>query len=119
MQKSIAYIVSILFYVLSAFSESGSTASGAIRGDVFTKGTNREPAVLPGVPIVLHRPTTKETESDAEGAFANANALGKFANRICELLKSFEDDPEILLTEDDRKWLNAMDCAFGRKVHRA
>jgi hypothetical protein len=37
---------------------------------VFTKGTNGEPAVLPGVRIVLHGPITKETESDARGAFA-------------------------------------------------
>ena len=36
----------------------------------FTKGTNGEPAVLPGVLIVLHGPVTKETESDAKGAFA-------------------------------------------------
>lgn len=42
----------------------------AIRGDVFTKGTNGEPAVLPGVRGVLHGPITKETESDAQGAFA-------------------------------------------------
>jgi hypothetical protein len=41
----------------------------------------------------------------------------KFANNICERLNSFDDDPELFLTEDDRKWLKAMDCAFGRKVH--
>ena len=39
-----------------------------------------------------------------------------FANEICELLNSFEDDPEIFLTEHDRKWLKAMDRAFSRKV---
>ncbi len=42
-----------------------------------------------------------------------------FANEICELLNSFEDDPEIFLTERDRKWLKAMDRAFGRKVQYA
>jgi Carboxypeptidase regulatory-like domain len=41
-----------------------------LSGDVFTKGTNGEPAVLPGVRIVLLGPITKETESDAQGAFA-------------------------------------------------
>ena len=70
MRKSVAYVVSILLFVLPAFAQSGSTASGSIRGDVFTKGTNGEPAVLPGVLIVLHGPITMETESDAKGAFA-------------------------------------------------
>jgi len=42
----------------------------------------------------------------------------EFANEICDLLNSFEDDPHIFLTEHDRKWLKAMDRAF-RKVQRA
>src|ERR1700688_4208552 len=70
MRESVPYVVSILLFVLPAFAQTGSTASGSIRGDVFTKGTNGEPAVLPGVLIVLHGPITKETESDAKGAFA-------------------------------------------------
>src|SRR5712672_3346525 len=70
MRARVAYVASILLFVLPALAQSGSTASGSIRGDVFTKGTNGEPAVLPGVLIVLHGPTTKETESDAKGAFA-------------------------------------------------
>jgi hypothetical protein len=70
MRAWVAYIVSILPFVLPAFAQNGSIASGSIRGDVFTKGTNGEPAVLPGVVIVLHGPITKETESDAKGAFA-------------------------------------------------
>jgi hypothetical protein len=70
MRGSVAYVVSILLFVLPAFSQSGSAESGSIRGDVFTKGTNGEPAVLPSVLIVLRGPVTKETESDAQGAFA-------------------------------------------------
>src|ERR1700687_3387320 len=70
MRKSAAYVVSSLLFVLPAFAQNGSIASGSIRGDVFTKGTNGEPAVLPSVRIVLHGPITKETESDAQGAFA-------------------------------------------------
>src|SRR6266702_4058005 len=70
MREWVAYVVSILLFVLPAFAQSGSTASGSIRGDVFTKGANGEPAVLPGVLIVLHGPITTETESDAQGAFA-------------------------------------------------
>jgi hypothetical protein len=41
-----------------------------------------------------------------------------FANEICDLLNSMEDDPHIFLTEHDRKWLKAIDRAF-RKVHHA
>ena len=70
MRESVAYVVSILLFVLPAFPQSAATASGSIRGDVFTKGTNGEHAVLPGVLIVLHGPLTKETKSDAKGAFA-------------------------------------------------
>jgi len=70
MRKSFAHVVAILLFVLPAFAQSGSTASGSIRGDVFTKGTNGEPAVVPGAQIVLRGPVTKETESDAQGAFA-------------------------------------------------
>jgi hypothetical protein len=42
----------------------------------------------------------------------------EFANEICDLLNSLEDDPHIFLTEHDRKWLRAMDRAF-RKVQHA
>ncbi len=91
-----AYVVSIVLFALPAFAQSGSTASGSIRGDVFTKGTNGEPAVLPGVLILLHGPITKETESDAKGAFAvdglppgayqiEANAPGLYAALAMEV----------------------------------
>ena len=70
MRAWVAYVASILLFVLPAFAQDGSIASGSIRGDVFTKGTNGEPAVLPGALIVLHGPIIKETESDAKGAFA-------------------------------------------------
>src|SRR6266576_1532916 len=70
MRESVAYVVSILLFVLPAFAQSGSPASGSIIGDVFTKGTNGEPAVVPGAQIVLRGPVTKETESDGQGTFA-------------------------------------------------
>jgi hypothetical protein len=96
MRKSAAYVVSSLLFVFPAFAQTGSTASGSIRGDVFTKGTNGELAVLPGVLIVLHGPITKETESDAKGAFAvdglspgtyqiEANAPGLYAALAVEV----------------------------------
>jgi hypothetical protein len=99
MRESVPYVVSILLFVLPAFAQTGSTASGSIRGDVFTKGTNGEPAVLPSVLIVLHGPITKETESDAKGAFAvdglppgtyqiEANAPGLYAAVAVEVSDS-------------------------------
>ena len=40
-----------------------------------------------------------------------------FANEVCDLLNSLEDDPHIFLTEHDRKWLKAMDRAFRKVKH--
>src|SRR2546429_9564450 len=96
MRESVAYVVSILLFVLPAFAQNGSTSSGSIRCDLFTKATNGDPAVLPGVLIVLHGPITKETESDAKGAFAvdglppgtyqiEANAPGLYAALAAEV----------------------------------
>ena len=62
--------MAILLFLGLGFAQGSSPALGSVRGDVFTKGTNGEPAVLPSVRIVLHGPITKETESDALGAFA-------------------------------------------------
>jgi Carboxypeptidase regulatory-like domain len=183
--------LSILLSLVAAFAQGASLAYGSIRGEVFTKSANGEPAVLSGVGIVLHGPVTKDTESDAQGAFAvdglppgnyeiEANAPGLYAALAVEVsagtsstlqvemngtaatssvtvtetdasvaeeseyntisqpvvekdptqeekieswrpqpLHCFEDGPGIFLTEDDRKWLKAMDCAFSRKVHHA
>src|SRR3984885_6347196 len=87
MRALIEIALAILLLLGLGFAQGTSPAFGSIRGDVFTKGTNGEPAVLPGVRIVLHGPITRETESDAQGAFAidglspgtyqiEANALG-------------------------------------------
>jgi hypothetical protein len=62
--------IGMLLFLGLGFAQGSSLAFGSIRGDVFMKGTNGEPAVLPGVRIVLHGPINKETESDAQGAFA-------------------------------------------------
>src|ERR1700681_2351512 len=70
MRTSIGIDLAILLLLGLGFAQGSSLALGSIRGDVFTKGTNGEPAVLPGARIVLRGPITKETESDAQGAFA-------------------------------------------------
>src|ERR1700693_6280478 len=90
MRALIGIALAILLFLGLGFAQGGSPVFGSIRGDVFTKGINGEPAVLPGVRIVLHGPITKETESDAKGAFAvdglppgtyqiEANAPGLYA----------------------------------------
>ena len=70
MRTLIGIALAILLFLRLGFAQGSSPAPGSIKGDVFAKGTNGEPAVLPRVRIVLHGPITKETESDALGAFA-------------------------------------------------
>src|ERR1700751_4621119 len=70
MRTLIGIAFTMLLFLPLGFAQGTSPAVGSIRGDFFTKDTNGEPAVLPGVRIVLHGPITKETESDAQGAFA-------------------------------------------------
>ena len=138
MRKPTAYVVSFLLFLLPAFAQSDSTASGSIRGDVFTKGTNGEPAVLPRTRIVLRGPMTKETESDARGAFAidglppgtyqiEANAPYFFAALAVKVSTDTSSTVPVEMnaaavastTSPQLTRLKAMDCAFGRKVHHA
>src|SRR5271168_1236541 len=70
MRTLIGIALAILLFLRLGFAQGSSPAPGSIKGDVFAKGTNGEPAVLPRVRLVLHGPITKETESDALGAFA-------------------------------------------------
>ena len=138
MREWVTYVVSILLFVLPAFAQSGSTASGSITGEVFTKGTNGEPAVLPGVLIVLHGPITTETESDAQGAFAidglppgtyqiEANAPRLYAALAVEVSAGTSSTVPVEMNvaavtgtmSPQLTQLKAMDCAFSRKVHHA
>src|SRR5712691_2396879 len=138
MRAWVAYVVSILLFVLPTFAQNGSIASGSIRGDVFTKGTNGEPAVLPGVLIVLHGPITKETESDAKGAFGvdglppgtyqiESNAPGLYAALAVEVRAGTSSTVPVGMnvaavtstTSPQLTRLKAMDCAFSRKVYHA
>src|SRR6266550_3902790 len=69
--RRISFIVfSTLALLVPCFPQDRPATSGSIRGNVFTTTQNGEPAVLPGARIVLHGLVNKETESDAQGAFA-------------------------------------------------
>jgi len=143
MRTLIGIALSILLLLLPALAQSGSTASGPIRGEVFTKGTNGEPAVLPDGRIVLHGPIThgritKEAESDAQEAFAidglppgtyhiEANASRLYAALAVEVSSGTSSTVPVEMnvaavtstTSPQLTPLKAMNCAFSRKVHHA
>jgi len=138
MRRLIGIALAILLLLGLSFAQGSSSAPGSIRGDVFTKGTNGEPAVLPDARIVLHGPINKETESDAQGAFAidgllsgtyqiEANAPRLYAALAVEVSAgtSSTGPGEMNVaavtstTSPQLTPLKAMDCAFSRKVHHA
>ena len=138
MRTLIGMALAILLLLGLGFAQGSSPALGSIRGDVFTKGTNGEPAVLPAARIVLRGPITKETEWDAQGAFAidglppgtyeiEANAPGLYAALAVEVRAgtSYTGPVEMNVaavtstTSPQLTRLKAMDCAFSRKVHHA
>src|SRR6266852_4062282 len=62
-------VLSAVLLLIDCFPQSSSAASGSIRGEVVTKRENGEPSVVPDARIVVHGPISKETQSDARGAF--------------------------------------------------
>jgi hypothetical protein len=138
MRTLIGIALAILLLLGLGFAQGSSLALGSIRGDVFTKGTNGETAVLPGARIVLRGPITKETESDTQGAFAidglppgtyeiEANAPGLYAALAVEVGAGTSSTVPVEMnvaavtstTSPQLTRLKAMDCAFSRKVHHA
>ena len=136
MRTLIGIALAILLLLGLGFAQGSSP--GSIRGDVFTKGTNGEPAVLPGARIVLRGLITKETESDTQGAFAidglppgtyeiEANAPGLYAALAVEVRAGTSSTVPVEMnlaavtspTSPQLTRLKAMDCAFSRKVHHA
>ena len=136
MRTLIGIVLATLLFLGLGFAQGSSP--GSIRGDVFTKDTNGEPAVVPGAQIVLHGPITKETESGAQGAFANdglppwtyeieANAPGLYAALAVEVRAGTSSTGPVEMnvaavtstTSPQLTRLKAMDCAFSRKVHHA
>ena len=43
----------------------------------------------------------------------------EFAHQVCELLNALSDEPQLLLTEYDWKWLRSLDRAFNTEVQHA
>jgi len=136
MRTLIGIVLATLLFLGLGFAQGSSP--GSIRGDVLTKDTNGEPAVVPGAQIVLHGPITKETESGAQGAFANdglppwtyeieANAPGLYAALAVEVRAGTSSTGPVEMnvaavtstTSPQLTRLKAMDCAFSRKVHHA
>ena len=137
MQTPIAIATAMLLFLGLGFAQGNFTSFGSIRGDVFTTGTNGEPAVLPRAVIVLHGPITKETQWGAKGAFAvddvlprtcqiEANAPIFYAALGVEVSAGASSTVPIEIvsavtrtTSPQLTTLKAMDCAFSRKVHHA
>jgi hypothetical protein len=138
MRTLIGIASAILLLLGLGFAQGSSLALGSIRGDVFTKVSNGEPAVLPGARIVLRGPTAEETESDTPGAFAidglplgtyeiEENAPGLYAALAVEVRAGTSStvpvemnvDAVTSTTSPQLTQLKAMDCAFSRKVHHA
>ena len=118
------------------FAQGSSPALGLLRGDVFTKGTNGEPAASPGARIVVRRPITKETESDTQGAFAidgltgyeiEVNAPSLYPALAVEVSGCTSSTVQVEMnvaavtstTSSQLTRLKAIDCAFSRKMHHA
>jgi hypothetical protein len=138
MRTLIEIALAVLLLLGLGFAQGSSPAPGSIRGDVFTKGTNGEPAVVPRAQIVLRGPVTRETESDAQGAFAidglppgtyqiEANAPRLDAALAVEVRAGTSSTVPVEMnaaaatstTSPQLSRLKAMDCAFSRKVHHA
>lgn len=128
----------VLLFLSLGSAQGGSPPPGSLGGDVFTRGTNGEPAVWPSVRVVLHGPVTTETESDVMGVFAidvlppGTCQIEANAPRLCARLavkvgidvsSTVPDEMNVAAvtstTSPQLTWLKAMDCAFSRKVHHA
>ena len=138
MRRISLIVFSTLVLLVRCFPQDHPATPGSIRGDVFTTTQNGEPAVLPGARIVLHGLTNKETESDAQGAFAidglppglydiEASAPGLNAMLAVEVRAGTSSTGPVEMnvaavtstTSPQLTRLKAMDCAFSGKVHHA
>jgi len=70
MRRIVIVCFSVLLSIFRCFPQDAAVMTGSIRGDVFTKDEGGDQSVLAGVRIVLQGPVSKETQSDAQGAYA-------------------------------------------------
>jgi hypothetical protein len=63
-----------------------------------------------GVPAIVR---------DGQSVLSVCDQNWDFANWLCAVLNELGHMPALLLTEQDREWLQAMEGAFGRKVQHA
>lgn len=138
MRTFIGMALALLLLLGLRFAQGNSPALGSIRGDVFTRGANGEPAVLPGARIVLRGPITKETEWDTQGAFAidglppafyeiEANGPGLYAVLAADVRAGTASTVPVEISvaavtstmSPQLTRLKVIDCAFSRKVHHA
>jgi hypothetical protein len=138
MRRISLIVFSTLVLLVRCFPESEPATPGSIRGAVVTKTQNGEPAVLPDARIVLHGPVSRETQSDAQGAFVidglppgtyqiEANAPRLYAVLAVQVSAGTSSTVPVEMnmaavtstTSPQLTRLKAMDCAFSRKVHHA
>jgi len=136
-QALIGIVLVVPLFLGLGFAQGSSATPGSIRCNAFTKGSNGEPAVLPGVLIVIRGPIGKETELYAKGAFAvdglapgiyqiEGNVPDPYAALVVAVSASRsstvpdEMNVSAVTSTTSPRWtrLKAMDCAFSRKMHR-
>ena len=138
MRALIGIVLVILPFVVPASAEASSAAPRTIRGELFTMGTNGEPAVMRGVLIIIPGPISKETELYAKGAFA-VDSLTPRTNQIATSAPGLyaalgvevgadtsstipvEKNVAAVIrpTSPELTRLKAMGCAFSRNEHHA
>ena len=68
-----------------------------------TKAVNGDPAI----------------QRDGQSVLSVSDQDWEFANWLCALLNELGHMPELLLSERDREWLNAIDSPFKRTAQHA
>jgi|SRR6516165_8876312 hypothetical protein len=137
MRALIGIVLVVLPFVGQSSAQASSAAPGTIRSEVFTKGTNGEPAVMTGVLTVIREFTSKEIELCAKGAFAvdsltpgtcqieaNPSLYAALAVTVSADTPStipVEKSVSALIrpTSAELTRLKAKDCAFSRNEYHA
>src|SRR5215469_9527109 len=124
MRALIGIVLVILPFVGHDSAQASSAASGTIRGEVSTKGTNGEPAVMPGVyakgvfAVDSLTPGIYQIATNAPGLYAAlAVEVGADTSSTIRVEKNVAG--VIRPTSPELTRLKAMDCAFSRNEQHA